>query len=141
MVLTKATYGGGFRVGERAIVKNNVEATDCIQMSVQPFFNRNCKHERKFVKIDECRFTIEDRIQHPSSFNVISKGNIQFATDISINYQNDTLMLDGVSVHLKGVDEGIIHYGDYAISYHQLQTGLRFKYRASVLSSFTFEFA
>lgn len=132
---------GGFRVGERAIVKNNVETTDCIQMSVQPFFNRNCKHERKFVKIDECRFTIEDRIQHPSSFNVISKGNIQFATDISINYQNNTLMLDGVSVHLKGVDEGIIHYGDYAISYHQLQTGLRFKYRASVLSSFTFEFA
>lgn len=132
---------GGFRVGKRAIVKSNEETADCIQVLVQSFFDSNYQHQRKFVKIDEHTFTIEDKIQYPSFLNVVPQGSIQFAADISIVHQNDTLKLDGISVRLTGVKEGGLRQGVYALSYHQLQKGLKFEYKASVLSSLSFEFA
>ena len=132
---------GGFRVGKRAVVKNTEEARNSIQVSVQPFFNGHCIHERKFKKMDEYRFCIEDTIQHSSSLNVISNGNIQFATDISIHHHRDTLMFDGVMMRLVGVNEAAICPGVYALSYHEFQTGLRFEYKPALFSSLSFEFA
>ena len=132
---------GGFRVGKRAVVKNTEEASDRIAISIQPFFNSHYRHERKFIKMDEYRFSIEDKILHPSSSSVIANGNIQFAKDVFINHQDDTLMFDGVVISLTGVNQAAICPGQYALSYHQLQTGLRFQYKASLFSRLSFEFA
>lgn len=133
---------GAFRVGKRAVVKNTEDdASDCIEISIQPFFNSHYWHKRKFIKMDEHRFIIEDEILHPSSASVISIGNIQFATNISVKHNGDILMFDGVLIRLVGVHEAAIRSGVYANSYHQFQSGQRFDYKASLFSRLSFEFA
>lgn len=132
---------GGFRVGKRAEVALTKDTTNYIQIEVRPCFNRSVTHTRKFVKISDDSFVIEDMILHPSSLTTVSKGNIQFPNDISLNYQNDEIVLDGgVSIKIQGVDTGFFANGDYAVSYHLIQRGLRFEYKPATLSSFTFQF-
>jgi len=132
---------GAFRIGKRAVVKNAEVENGSIQVDILPFFNKNCKHERKFVQEGEHGFSIEDKIQHSSSLCFILNGNIQFAKDISIHKQYDTITFDGVTIHLTGVNDILIRPGDYALSYHHFQTGLRLEYKASLFSRLSFEFA
>ncbi|TDO26923.1 heparinase II/III family protein [Sediminibacterium goheungense] len=138
--LNQSDVWGGFRVGKRAMVKNIENNLDGIQLLIEHFFDSNCKHNRKFIKQDEHSFIIEDEIQHPFSMSLISNGNIQFASGISINHQDDTLTYDGLTIRLTGVNNISIREGVYALSYHQFQKGIRFEYKASLFSSFTFQF-
>jgi hypothetical protein len=139
--LNQSDVWGGFRVGKRARVISIEDNADGIHIAVYPYFNRNYKQERKFIKIDDSEFVIEDRIQYPANCTVVAKGNIQFATGIDVNDQKSGLILDGVSVQIKGIDTGMLTNSDYAVSYHRLEKGLRFEYQMAANSRFAFQFS
>lgn len=139
--LNQSDVWGGFRVGKRARVISIEDNAGSIHIAVCPYFNRNYKQERKFIKIDDSGFMIEDRIQYPADCTAVSKGNIQFATGITVNDQQCGLILDGVTIQIKGTDTGMLTNGDYAVSYHRLEKGLRFEYQVAAGSSFTFQFS
>jgi hypothetical protein len=130
----------GFRVGKRARVMSLEDSSHCIQIEVRPYFNYRCKHERKFVKISDHCLVIEDRIQ-AASFITFVKGNIQFASHVSLDHRQELLKTDDLTVAIQGVEKGILQNGSYAISYHQLLSGIRYEYYASPISRFTFTFS
>lgn len=138
--LNQSDVWGGFRVGKRAQVSNTEDSENCIRVTIRPFFNRNCLHQRTFIKLNDQSFMIEDRIEYRSFSTRASIGGIQFANDIPVQYRQNVLQLDDVSIQVRGVDTGGLKTTDYALTYHQFQTGLRFEYQGATSSSFTFEF-
>jgi len=131
---------GGFRVGKRARVMSLEDSSHCVQISVYPYFNHRCKHERKLVKISDHCLVIEDSIQ-TASFMTSAKGNIQFASQVSIDHQQGLLEMGGLTIAIQGVENGKLQNGSYAVSYHQLLSGIRYEYHASPMSRFTFTFS
>lgn len=131
---------GGFRVGKRALIKSLEDSSNCLQIAVYPYFNHGCKHERKLVKINDCCLVIEDSIQM-ASFMKSAKGNIQFASHVTVNSQQGLLEMDGLTIAIQGVENGKLQNGSYAVSYHRLQSGIRYEYHASHTSRFTFIFS
>jgi hypothetical protein len=83
---------------------------------------------------------IEDRIEYPSSSSRSSRGGIQFAKDIPVQYRQNVLQLVDVSIQVRGVEAGELKATDYALTYHQFQNGFRFEYEGVTSSSFTFQF-
>lgn len=138
--LNQSDVWGGFRVGKRARVISMEDSSHCVQIAVYPYFNQRCKHERKLVKIDNNCFIIEDNIQTASSFTS-AKGNIQFASHVAVDHQQGLLKMDGLTITIQGVENGKLQKGSYAVSYHRLQSGIRYEYRASPISRFTFTFS
>lgn len=131
---------GGFRVGKRARVMSLEDSSRCVQIAVYPYFNQHCKHERKVVKIDDNCFIIEDNIQTASSLTSV-KGSIQFASHVAVDHQQGLLKMDGLTISIQGVENGKLQKGSYAVSYHRLQSGIRYEYHASPISRFTFTFS
>jgi len=131
---------GGFRVGKRARVMSLEDSSQCIQISVFPYFNHRCKHERKLVKISDHCLVIEDSIQM-ASFMTSAKGNIQFASHVAVDHQQGLLKIDGLTIAIQGVENAKLQNGSYAVSYHQLLSGIRYEYHASPMSRFTFTFS
>ncbi len=131
---------GGFRVGKRARVISMEDSSHCVQIAVYPYFNQRFKHERKLVKIDDNCFVIEDNIQTASSFTS-AKGNIQFASHVAVEHQQGLLKMDGLTITIQGVENGKLQKGSYAVSYHRLQSGIRYEYHASPICRFTFIFS
>lgn len=131
---------GGFRVGKRAQVNNTDDFQNRIGIAIRPFFNRSCLHQRTFIQLNDQSFMIEDRVQFPSSSISASKGSIQFAKDIPVQYLQNVILLDDVSIEVRGVDTEELKTTDYALTYHQFQTGLRFEYQGGTSSCFTFQF-
>ncbi|MDP1233152.1 hypothetical protein Q6261_26190, partial [Klebsiella pneumoniae] len=80
---------GGFRVGKRAEVDMLEESDTSIHISVKHYFNSNCIHERKFSKIDEYNFVIQDKIYAPGSLMNKYNGRIQFAANIPVAFNDD----------------------------------------------------
>jgi hypothetical protein len=138
--LNQSDVWGGFRVGKRAQVSNIEGTENHIGITIRPFFNRSCLHQRTFIKLNDQSFIIEDRIEYPSSSTRASIGGIQFAKDIHVQYRQNVLKLDGLSIQVRGVDTGELNTTDYGLTYHQFQTGLRFEYQGATSSSFTFQF-
>jgi hypothetical protein len=138
--LNQSDVWGGFRVGKRAQVSNTEDSDNRVGIVIRPFFNRSCLHQRTFIKLNDQSFMIEDRIEYPSSSNRSSIGGIQFAKDMPVQYRQDVLQLDDVSIQVRGVEAGGLKTTDYALAYHQFQTGLRFEYQGATSSSFTFQF-
>jgi hypothetical protein len=131
---------GGFRVGKRVRVSIQ-EDSNVKKITINPFFDRNCQHERTFFKANEYGFKIDDRIQNPTAESNVTKGSLQFATDQEVSYHNNMIVLDNLSIKMKGVEKVHIQKNCYSVSYNQLLTGFRFRYNASFVSSLTFEFA
>ncbi|MBW0161473.1 MAG: alginate lyase family protein [Sediminibacterium sp. Gen4] len=131
---------GGFRVGKRARISNLEDSSQCIKIAIHPYFHRSCIHERRFVKMDDDSFFIEDSIQ-TAPFVTVSKGNIQFAAHVSVNHQKGVIKMDGVSIAVQGVKNEKLEKGHYAVSYHQLASGIRYEYQSCPISRFTFTFS
>ena len=131
---------GGFRVGKRARVMSLEDSSHCVRVAVHPYFNYRCKHERKFVKINDHSLVIEDSVQ-AASVMALAKGNIQFGSHVSVNHQQGLLEMNGLAIAIQGVENGKLQNGSYAVSYHQLQSGIRYEYHASPISRFTFTFS
>jgi len=138
--LNQSDMWGGFRVGKRAQVSNTEDSENRIGITTRPFFNRSCLHQRTFIKLNDQSFMIEDRIEYPSSSNRSSIGGIQFAQNMPVEYRENFLQLDDVSIQIRGVKAGGLKATDYALTYHQFQTGLRLEYQGATSSSFTFQF-
>jgi hypothetical protein len=130
----------GFRVGKRAFLKINEDSENGIKLTIQPYFDRQCVHTRKIKKANDSCFIIKDEIYLASNGTHHFKGNIQFSAGIPIKYQQDEIVLDTLSIKTMGISNGLLTNGEYAQAYHKLQQGLRFSYRATVSSSFTFQF-
>lgn len=131
---------GGFRVGKRARVMSLEDSSYCVQIEVCPYFNHRCKHKRKFVKISDHCLVIEDIVQ-TASFKTLAKGNIQFASHVSVEHQKGLLEIDGLLISIQGVENEKLQNGNYAVSYNQLQSGIRYEYQASPICRFTFTFS
>lgn len=131
---------GGFRVGKRVRVISMEDSSHCVQIVIYPYFNQRCKHERKLVKINDDCFVIEDSIQTASTFTS-TKGIIQFASHVAVDHQKGLLEMDGLTITIQGVENGILQKGSYAVSYNRLQSGIRYEYHASPISRFTFTFS
>jgi len=131
---------GGFRVGKRARVMSLKDSSYCVQVAVCPYFNHRCKHERTFVKINNHSLVIEDSVQ-VVPFLSSAKGNIQFASHVSVDHQQGLLKMDGLTIVIQGVENEILQNGNYAVSYNRLQSGIRYEYHASPISRFTFTFS
>lgn len=131
---------GGFRVGKRALLKINEDSENCIQLAIQPYFDRQYVHTRKINKISDSCFIIEDEINHASNGSDHFKGNIQFFADAPISYEKDEIVLDKLSIKTMGISNGELTIGEYAKTYHKIQQAPRFRYCAKVSSSFTFQF-
>jgi hypothetical protein len=132
---------GGFRVGKRAEVNMLEDSDTSIHISVKQYFNSNCIHARKFSKIDEYNFVIEDKIYAPASFMNKCNGRIQFASNIPVAFTDDLHSLDNMTIKLMGLYQGVIGKKSYAVSYHNLKNGFCFEYVAQPDSSFTFTFS
>jgi hypothetical protein len=130
----------GFRVGKRARVMSLEDSSHCVQIEVRPYFNHRCKHDRKLVKISDHCLVIEDSIQ-AASFITFVKGNIQFASYVSVDHSQELLKMDGLTIAIQGVEKGKLQNGNYAVSYNRLQSGIRYEYHASPFSRFTFTFS
>ena len=130
---------GSFRVGKRARIICMEDSVHSIQIAIQPYFDRRCRHKRKFIKIDDHTLVIEDFIQISPRTKVL-KGNIQFADQLSINHSQDLLELGCVTIAIQGVENGRLQKGKYAVSFNRLHSGIRYEYHASPFSRFTFTF-
>jgi uncharacterized heparinase superfamily protein len=131
---------GGFRVGKRARVMSLKDSSHCVQVAVYPYFNNRCKHERRFVKINDHSLVIEDSVQM-ASFLSLAKGNIQFASHVSVDHQQGLLEMDGLTIVITGVENEKLQNGNYAVSYNRLKSGIRYEYHASPISRFNFTFS
>jgi hypothetical protein len=138
--LNQSDVWGGFRVGKRAQVSNTEDSENRIGILIHPFFNRSCLHQRTFIRLNDQSFVIEDRIEYPSSSTRASIGGIQFAENIPVQYSQNVIQLDDVTIQVRGIDTGGLKTTDYALTYHQFQAGLRFEYQGATSSSFTFQF-
>lgn len=132
---------GGFRVGKRVKVDMLEDSDTSIHISVKHYFNSNCIHERKFSKIDEYNFVIQDKIYAPSLLMNKYNGRIQFAANIPVAFNDDLFSLDNMTIKLKGLYQGEMKQKDYSVSYHNLIKGFCFEYVALPDSSFTFTFS
>lgn len=131
---------GSFRIGKRARIIILEDSSACIHIALYPYFNRKCKHERKFVKISDDSFVIEDNIQSAPLISALV-GNIQFSSDVSVEQQHGNLVIDGISISLQGVESGNLNRENYALSYNRLLSGFRYKYHIPSFSIFTFTFS
>lgn len=135
--LNQSDVWGGFRVGRRARIMYQ-EDLNIIKVEVRPFFSRRYQHVRTFSKLNDHSFIIEDRIKYPFSEEVDINASIQFSTNLQVNHHNNTLALDNLSIQMKGIEEIDIQKDFYAMTYHQLLTGFRMRYKASKVSSLAF---
>lgn len=132
---------GGFRIGKRAEVNMLEDSDTSIRLSVEHYFNQSCIHDRRFLKINEHSFVIEDRIYSPAIFMDKCNGRIQFASNIPVLFKDELLLLDNMTIKLRGVHQGAIKNKEYAVSYHNFKKGFCFEYLAKPDSSFTFTFS
>jgi hypothetical protein len=131
---------GGFRIGKRARIIYQEDSSRRVHIAVYPYFNRRLWHGRKFVKINDHSFVIEDYIQNAALVRTL-KGAIQFAAQVSVDHKQGVLEMNGISITVQGVKNDRLERGDYAVSYHRLLSGLRYEYHACPISKFTFIFS
>lgn len=138
--LNQSDVWGGFRVGKRAAVEMIEDASDCISLSVRPYFSEKCTHQRRFSRCNEHSFIIEDSIHAPNYLLDKCGGSLQFGCDLPVVFDKDVLSIDGLSIKVEGVHQGLLDSREYAISYNAFKKGFYFEYLSATTSSFTFTF-